>query len=223
MSIFMNSVFRKALMSITGIGMLWFITAHMLGNTLILRGPGDINAYSSGLHILPTLLLGVRLALLGVLLLHVTLGIMLTLENRKANPGKYAVNARIRASFAGETMIWTGLLILSFLVYHLLHFTFRAVPGVVLGKDAQGRFDVYTMVVEAFRIWPIALAYLAALVALFLHLSHGVQSIFQTFGMNNEKAMPWFLLFGKIVSVFFLFGYGIIPMLILAGIGAFAR
>ena len=64
---------------------------------------------------------------------------------------------------------------------------------------------------------------LAALVALFLHLLHGVQSIFQTFGMNNEKAMPWFILFGKAVSVFFLFGYGAIPMLILAGIGAFAR
>jgi succinate dehydrogenase / fumarate reductase cytochrome b subunit len=223
MPTFMNSVVRKTLMSITGIGMLWFITVHMLGNTLILREPGDINAYSSGLHILPTILMGVRLTLLGILVLHVSLGIMLTLENWKANPQKYAVKRMIRSTFPGETMIWSGLLILAFLVYHLLHFTFRVVPGVALGTDAKGRFDVYTMVVKAFRSWPISLAYLSAVGILFLHLSHGVQSIFQTFGMNNEKAMPWFVLFGRFVAVFFLVGYGIIPVLIMAGIRAFAN
>jgi len=223
MPTFMNSVFRKAVMSLTGIGMLWFVTVHMLGNTLILHGPGDINAYSSGLHILPTLLLGVRLVLLALLVIHVIFGIMLTLENWKANPRKYAVKNRIRATFAGETMIWTGALLLVFLAYHLLHFTFRTVPGVVLGTDAQGRFDVYTMVVSAFRSWPIALVYLAAMGVLFLHLAHGVQSIFQTFGLDNEKSMPWFVLFGKAVSVFFLVGYGMIPLLILAGIGAFGK
>ncbi|MEW6721045.1 MAG: succinate dehydrogenase cytochrome b subunit [Thermodesulfobacteriota bacterium] len=219
----MNSVFRKALMSLTGIFMLWFLTVHMLGNTLILRQPGDINAYSSGLHILPTILLGVRLALLAVLLLHAGLGIMLTLENWKANPQKYAVKRRIRAGISGETMIWSGLLILAFLLYHLLHFTIRVVPGTALGTDAQGRFDVFSMVVKAFRNWPVSLVYLAAMGVLFLHLAHGVQSIFQTVGMNNEKAMPWFVLFGKAVAVFFLVGYGMIPVLILAGIGVFAR
>ncbi len=210
-------------MSLTGIFMLWFITAHMLGNTLVLRGPGSINAYSSGLHILPTFLLGVRLALLGILTLHVSLGVMLTLENWEAKPQKYAVKRNIKATFVGETMIWTGLLILAFLGFHLLHFTVRVVPGVALGTDAQGRFDVFTMVVKAFRFWPISLAYLAAVGVLALHLLHGVQAIFQTFGLDNEKAMPWFVLFGKAVSVFFLAGYGIIPVLILAGFGIFAR
>jgi succinate dehydrogenase / fumarate reductase cytochrome b subunit len=223
MPTFMNSVFRKALMTLTGIGMLWFLTAHVLGNTLILHGPGDINAYSSGLHILPTFLLGVRLALLAILLLHVILGVMLTLENWKANPQKYAVHRMMKATFSGETMIWSGLLILAFLVYHLLHFTFRTVPGVALGTDAQGRFDVYTMVVMALRSWPISLVYLAAMGVLFLHLSHGVQSIYQTIGMNNEKAMPWVVVIGKAVAVFFLVGYGVIPVLILAGIGVFAK
>ncbi|MBP2673884.1 MAG: succinate dehydrogenase (or fumarate reductase) cytochrome b subunit, b558 family [Deltaproteobacteria bacterium] len=223
MPTFMNSVFRKALMTLTGIVMLWFLTAHMLGNTLILHGPGDINAYSSGLHILPTFLLGVRLALLVILLLHVFLGVMLTLENWKANPQKYAVKRMVKATFSGETMIWSGLLILSFLVYHLLHFTFRVVPGVAEATDPQGRFDVFNMVVKALRSGTIALVYLAAMGVLFLHLSHGVQSIYQTIGMNNEKAMPWVVVIGKAVAVFFLVGYGVIPVLILAGIGVFAK
>lgn len=210
-------------MSITGVVMLWFITAHMLGNTLVLHGSGDINAYSSGLHILPTFLLGVRLTLLGFLILHVSLGVMLTLENWESKPQKYAVKRNIKATLVGETMIWTGLLILAFIGYHLAHFTFRVLPGVALGTDAQGRFDVFNMVVKAFRFWPISLVYLAAMGVLSLHLLHGVQSIFQTFGLNNEKAMPWFVLFGKSVAVFFLAGYGIIPVLILAGVGVFAR
>jgi succinate dehydrogenase / fumarate reductase cytochrome b subunit len=223
MPTFMNSIFRKALVSITGIVMLWFITFHMLGNTLILRGPAEINAYSNGLHSLPAFLLAVRIALLGVLALHVFLGVMLTLENREAKPERYAVKRNIKANFFGETMIWTGLLILAFIVLHVLHFTLRVFPGVAIGNDARGRFDIYTMVVEAFRFWPISLAYIAFLAVLALHLIHGVQSIFQTFGLDNEKTMPWFVLFGKAVAVFFLLGYGMIPVLILAGIGAFAR
>jgi len=210
-------------MSSTGIVMLWFITAHMLGNTLLLHGPAEINSYSSGLHILPTFLMGARLVLLLTLALHVSLAVMLTLENRKAAPQSYAVKTLLRASFAGETMIWSGLLILCFIIYHLLHFTFRTLPGVVLGTDAQGRFDVFTMVVMAFRGLPTTLIYLGAVGVLYLHLSHGVQGIFQTFGMNNEKAMPWIVLFGKIISAIFLVGYGILPVIVRSGVGVFAR
>jgi succinate dehydrogenase / fumarate reductase cytochrome b subunit len=74
------------------------------------------------------------------------------------------------------------------------------------------------MVFTSFRITPIALLYVAAMVTLFLHLSHGIQSIFQTIGLNNDKTMPQFDALGKVLSALFLVGYSAIPVLILAGI-----
>ena len=115
-------------------------------------------------------------------------------------------------------MIWTGLLLLAFIVYHLLQFTVRVTPDIVLGNDAKNRVDVFTMVFSSFRITPIALLYVAAMVTLFLHLSHGIQSIFQTLGLNNDKTMPQFGALGKVLSALFLVGYSAIPVLILAGI-----
>jgi succinate dehydrogenase / fumarate reductase cytochrome b subunit len=153
-----------------------------------------------------------------MLCLHVIFAILLTLENRTANPDKYAVKKMLKATFAGETMIWTGLLLLAFLVYHLLQFTVRITPDVVLVNDAKNRVDVFTMVFSSFRITPIALVYVAAMVTLFLHLSHGIQSIFQTIGLNNDKTMPQFGALGKVLSALFLVGYSAIPVLILAGI-----
>ena len=153
-----------------------------------------------------------------VLCLHVIFAVLLTFENWAANPHKYAVKKMLKTTFAGETMIWTGLLLLSFLVYHLLQFTVRVTPDIVIGNDAKNRVDVFTMVFTSFRITPIALVYVAAMVTLFLHLSHGIQSIFQTFGLNNDKTMPQFDALGKVLSALFLLGYSAIPVLILAGI-----
>jgi succinate dehydrogenase / fumarate reductase cytochrome b subunit len=124
----------------------------------------------------------------------------------------------LKATFAGETMIWTGALLLAFIVYHLLQFTVRITPDVVLGEDAKGRFDVYAMVTGSFRHAPIAMIYVAAMVTLFLHLSHGIQSIFQTIGWNNEKTLPTYTLIGTVLAVVFLLGYSAIPVLILSGI-----
>ena len=223
MQILMNSVVRKTLMSLTGIGMLWFTTVHLLGNSLIFHGPDDINAYSAKLHYLPTLLWTVRITLIGLLSVHVFFGIMLTLENWKTKPHRYAVNRMLKATFNGETMIWTGLLTLAFLIYHLLHFSFRVLPGTALSPDFQGNNDIFSLLRDSFRNRAVSLVYIAAMVVLSLHLSHGIQSILQTFGLNNEKSMPWNLALGKISALFFLIGYAIIPVLVLAGIGVFTR
>lgn len=222
MQILMNSVVRKTLMSLTGIAMLGFTTLHLLGNALIFNGPDDINAYSAGLHYLPGLLWTMRALLAGALAVHVFFGVMLTLENWRTKPNKYAVKRMLKSSFAGETMVWTGLLILAFLVFHLLHFSFRLVSGSAPAPDFQGRFDVFTMVRDSFRSGPISLAYLAAMAVLGLHLSHGVQGILQTVGLNNEKSMPWVRGFGNCSALFFFVGYGAIPLLVLAGVGVFA-
>lgn len=218
MRLFSDSIGRKAVVAVTGLFMLLFIVTHLLGNSTIFAGPDGINAYAEKLHSLGPFVLVFRAFMAVMLCLHVIFAILLTLENRAANPGKYAVKKMLKATFAGETMIWTGLLLLAFIVYHLLQFTLRITPDIVLGNDAKNRVDVFTMVFSSLRITPIALAYVAAMVVLFLHLSHGIQSIFQTFGLSNDKTMPQFGAFGKVLSALFLVGYSAIPVLILAGI-----
>ena len=142
-----------------------------------------------------------RLVMIAAVVLHVALSLQITLENSEAKPQKYAVDRSLRATFAGKHMIHTGLIIAAFLGYHLLHFTFRVTPGLALGADAAGRFDVFTMVVSAFSSAVIALVYVVAMVALFLHLSHGIQSTFQTLGLSNGKLLPAYDRFGKVEEV----------------------
>ena len=115
-------------------------------------------------------------------------------------------------------MIWTGLLLLAFIVGHLLQFTFRVTPDIVLAADEVGRFDVFTMVVSSLRITLIALVYIFGMVVLFLHTRHGIQSIMQTLGLSNDELLPKYTLAGKLISALFLVGYGAIPVLILTGI-----
>ncbi|MCR4308758.1 MAG: succinate dehydrogenase cytochrome b subunit [Deltaproteobacteria bacterium] len=218
MRLFSDSIGRKAIVAVTGLFMVLFVVTHLLGNSTIFAGPDGINTYAEKLQALGPFVWVFRIFMAAMLCLHVIFAILLTLENRAANPGKYAVKKMLKTTFAGETMIWTGLLLLAFIVYHLLQFTLHITPDVVLGNDAKNRFDVFTMVFSSLRITPIALAYVAAMVTLFLHLSHGIQSIFQTFGLNNEKTMPQFDMLGKLLSALFLVGYSAIPVLILAGI-----
>jgi succinate dehydrogenase / fumarate reductase cytochrome b subunit len=205
-------------MGSTGLIMVLFVIVHLLGNSSIFAGPDGINAYAEKLHGLGPFVWAFRLFLLVMLGIHVLFGILVTLDNWNANPEKYKVKKMLKATFASETMIWTGALLLAFIVYHLLQFTVRITPDVVLGEDAKGRFDVYAMVTGSFRHAPIAMIYVAAMVTLFLHLSHGIQSIFQTIGWNNEKTLPTYTLIGKILAVVFLLGYSAIPVLILSGI-----
>jgi succinate dehydrogenase / fumarate reductase, cytochrome b subunit len=212
-----SSVGRQILMAVSGIFMLLFVIGHLLGNLTIFAGPDVINSYADKLHRLGPFLWAERLIMLAMLIIHVVFGILLTLENRTAKPDKYAVDRMLSATFAGRSMIWTGLLLLLFVVYHLLQFTFHVIPGVVTPTDAKGRFDVFAMVIAGLRSAPIALVYVATMVILFLHLSHGVQSIPQTLGWSNDRTRPRFEAAGKGLAWILLLSYCSIPVAILSG------
>ena len=213
-----SSVGRKVLMAITGFFMLFFVTVHLMGNSTIFIGPSALNSYAENLHSLGPLVWIFRIFMFLMLAVHLYFGITLTLENNAANPSKYAKSSKLRATFASQTMIWTGLLILAFLVYHLLQFTFRVTPDIVPAAVANRPGDVYGMVLGSFQIFTIALVYVAAMVTLFFHLSHGIQSLFQTVGCSNDNTLPKVTMVGKLISVLFLVGYSAIPVFILAGI-----
>lgn len=216
-----SAVGRKILMAITGQFMVLFVIVHLLGNSSIFIGPDGINAYAEHLHSLGPVVWAFRGIMLALILTHGILGILLSIENSAATPGAYAKKNHLRATFSSETMIWTGLLIGAFVVYHLLHFTARVMPdttAVATVLDADKRFDVFNMVTTSFSLTPIALIYVAAMIAVFLHLKHGIQSFFQTMGWNSDKTLPVFGAAGKGVAVVLLLGYIAIPLVILAGI-----
>jgi succinate dehydrogenase / fumarate reductase cytochrome b subunit len=218
MQVFSDSIARKAVMAVTGLLMVLFVVGHLLGNLTIFAGAEGLNGYAAKLHQLAAVVWGNRLVMGAAVLLHLVLAIQITLENSAAKPDKYAVSTSLRATFASKTMIWTGVIIGAFVVYHLLQFTLRVTPDVVVGLDAAQRFDVFTMVVTSLGKAAIAAIYVGAVFALFLHLSHGIQSAFQTLGISNGFLLPRYTVAGKVLSGLFLVGFAAIPVVILVGL-----
>lgn len=212
---------RKLMMAVTGQFMILYVIAHVLGNYTVFAGA--INAYAEGLRHWPyTIVLWSSRSLLFIsVVLHTYYGIVLKLENRKAKPETNIVTHYRSASFAGRTLIWSGIVIGLFLVYHLLHFTFQVTnPGLaaITHPDALGRPDVFTMVVRSFHHIGIAAIYVIGVLALGLHLYHGIESSIQSEGLNNQKSLPIVVKTGMIAAIILFLGYAAIPATILAGL-----
>jgi succinate dehydrogenase / fumarate reductase cytochrome b subunit len=211
-----STVGRKIILAISGQMMVLFVVVHLLGNSTIFV-PGGINAYAGHLHDLTPLVWTFRLLMLVMVITHIYFGILITLENRASKPLPYAVNKRLKTTFAGENMIWTGMFLGLFIIGHLLHFTARMTPDISPRLSSLSRgdvFDVYSMVVGSFQHGGIASIYLAAMVILFLHMFHGIQSFFQTLGWNNDRTMPVIIRVGRMAAFIFLIGYASIPLFI---------
>lgn len=215
MRIFNSSVGRKLLMSISGQLLIIFVLIHLVGNSTIYFG--WINAYAEHLHSMPPVVWIFRAVMLAVVGVHICYGVILTLENKAANPSVYAVKRQLKASFASENMIWTGLLLAAFIVYHLLQFTIKVTPDVAWTAN-QAIVDVYKMVVTSFSSGLIVVLYAVAMVMLFLHLSHGIPSFLQTMGWNNDKTIPVYGTAGKVIAAFLMLAYISIPATILVGL-----
>lgn len=218
-----SSVGRKILMAVTGLILVCFILVHMLGNTSIFVGPDGINAYAKHLHDLGPLVWIFRLAMLVAFCVHIALGIQLTLENRAGRPQAYAVKQDLRATFASKNMIVSGVALLLFVIYHLLHFTMHVTnpeisAGVGANFDALNRPDVFKMVTLSFKQGVIALIYVVAMVFLLLHLIHGVGSFFQSLGLTNDRTITGVGSFGKAVGIILFLGYVSIPVFIIIGV-----
>ncbi|MGH8092750.1 MAG: succinate dehydrogenase cytochrome b subunit [Chthoniobacterales bacterium] len=215
-----SSVGRKMIVAMTGIILILFVIGHLLGNLQIFLGPGWINGYSEHLHALGPLLWIIRGFLLVVVLLHIYYTIQLVLENRRARPERYQRKDIVKATLASRTMAVSGLIVLAFIVFHLLHYSFRVTDPrfATMPKDPLGHYDVYSMMVLGFSSPLISGFYILSLFLLALHLSHGASSFFQSLGLNNHKLAPR-LAFGARIFAWLLFlGYSSIPIAVLLGL-----
>jgi len=216
---FSTSTGKKFLMAVSGAALFGFIVAHLAGNLQIFEGQEAINRYSLFLKSLGELLWAARIGLLAMVGIHIWTSVQLTLENKAARPVAYAEKKFIEASTASRTMIWSGTIILVFIIFHLMHYTFMTVhPEYRNLVDAQGRHDVYSMMVLGFQQPAISIFYIAAIFLLCFHLSHGIYSMFQSLGLQNDKIRACLLKWAPRIAWLIFLGYASIPSAVLAGI-----
>ena len=225
-NLFNSSLGKKYLMAISGAALFLFVVGHLLGNLQIFLGADAINRYGEFLQSNKEILWPARLGLLFMVALHIWAAVKLSAENKAARPVGYAANpVPVAASYASRTMLMSGLIIAAFVLYHLLHYTvqvrslnFTGTDFVAL-HDAQGRHDVFKMMVTGFSQPLVSGFYILAMGLLCLHLSHGVSATFQSVGWKNEVSGPLIDRFAKIAAGTIFLGYISIPIAILLGYG----
>jgi succinate dehydrogenase / fumarate reductase cytochrome b subunit len=205
---------KKAVMALTGIVLYGFAFGHMAGNLQFYLGRTRFDAYGAGIKANALLLWGVRGILLLSVFLHIVSAIQLTALKRKARPEAYRKPGAVQASYASKTMFYGGLVLLAFLVFHILHFT----TGNVHPTFVEGA--AYDNVVNGFHVVPVAIFYIVAMLALSMHLYHGVWSVFQSLGLNHPKYMPKLKVFAKVFAFVVTAGFVSLPIAVLAGFGA---
>jgi len=220
-----SSIGKKLIVALTGLVLVLFLAGHMSGNLLVFMGPEAFNDYAQFLH---HLIHGVgiwfaRIGLLVAVLLHIVATIALTRQN-KVSRKKYEYDATIQASKSSRIMIWSGLTILAFVIYHLLHFTVRVgneynnpalyTDTAYMAATGEFRQNAWKMVIDGFSVWYVVLFYIIAVTALASHLGHGVASIFQTLGLRSKRSASAIDLLSKAYSAIIWIGFVTIPVAI---------
>jgi len=195
-AIWTSSIGKKVIVALTGAYLVVFVAGHLVGNLLVFVGREAFNDYAYFLH---HMIHGAgiwlfRIIMVAALALHVAATVSLTLQNRAARKA-YECQAVIQASLSSRIMIWSGLTLLAFFIYHMLHFTIRVgntydsyVDPEHLAKTGLVRQDAWKMVIDGFSNGPVTLFYVIAMTLLCSHLSHGVASVFQTLGLRFKKS-----------------------------------
>lgn len=218
-----SSIGAKHIMAISGLMLIGFILAHMAGNLQVFLGAKALNDYAAGLKALGPLLWGMRIGLIGIFLIHILSALRLVLMNRAARPVKYKKVHHEKSSFASRVMPWSGAIVLAFLVFHLVQFTFGGGPfpeDFNLIDKTTGLVDrhhVYNMVVTGFSRIPVGIAYIFSIGLLCLHLSHGITSMFQSLGLNHGKYNGITKLAGPAIAVLIFIGNCSMPIACMAG------
>jgi succinate dehydrogenase / fumarate reductase, cytochrome b subunit len=222
LTLWSTSIGKKAVMAITGLILVLFVIGHMAGNLKVYQGEEKFNAYAAWLREVGSPVFGheqvlwvARLVLLAAVALHITAAAQLTRASHAARPVRYRRREYLEAGYAARTMRWGGVILVLFVVYHLLHLTF----GVVGHPPGQFQpLSVYRNVVNGFRVWYVSAFYVVAMVALGLHLYHGLWSTFQTLGVDDIRASGVYRGVAGVVALAVLVGNISVPVAVLAGL-----
>ena len=199
-------------MAVSGMILFLFVLGHLVGNLQIYEGPEKLNNYARFLRSMPALLWGVRITLLVTVLLHIWSSVQLALLKFDARPTGYVKKKATQSSYASRTMYWSGPIILAFVIYHLLDFTF----GTVNPNFQEG--NVYANVIASFQLVPVSAFYIVAMLLLCMHLYHGLWSMFQSLGFSHPRYTPMLKRGAAVVAILIAAGNISIPVSVLAGL-----
>lgn len=216
-----SAIGKKWIMAISGLAIIGFAIAHMLGNLKIFLGPidgvPDIDVYAHALRELFTpifpehvVLWILRTGLIAMFALHVHAAYSLTIMNRKARQEGYrGPVSYASANYASRTMRWSGVIFLAFLAFHLADFTWGVQPA---APEAWERGEVYANFIQTFERPAVSFFYIVAMVLLSIHLYHGIWSMFQSLGINNPRFNKWRRHLASGLSVLISAGF-VVPVL----------
>ena len=199
-------------MAASGAVLFGFVLGHLAGNLQVYMGPEAINAYGEKLRHFPALLWTARIVLLLAVGLHIASAWSLSRASQKARPVAYRERENRESTYASRTMRWGGVIIALFVGYHLMHFTFgNAHPSFVPG-------DVFHNMITGFQNVFVSGFYIAAMIALGLHLYHGVWSMMQTVGLSHPRYDHLRHALATLVAVVVVVGNVSFPLAVLTGL-----
>lgn len=199
--LFGSSIGKKALVAAAGLLLCGFLVTHLAGNLLLLVGEDTFNNYAKTLEENP-FIIPAEIVLASLFLAHTAVSLTLKIQNAKARPVAYdVVQSKGGRTWGSRAMALTGLLVLVFLVVHIKTFKF--------GDKSSGLFQ---LVMVSFADWKYSLFYVVAMAGIGLHLSHGVQSAFQTFGVNHPRYTPLIKIGGLLFAAAVSLGFAALPV-----------
>lgn len=207
-----STIGKKAVMAVSGLILFGFVLGHLIGNLQIYEGADKLNRYAVFLRSLPAALWGARITLLVMVLLHIWSSLQLAARKWNARPIGYKKKKATESSYASRTMYWSGPIILAFVIYHLLDFTF----GTLNPNFQEG--DVYHNVIASFSVPVVSAFYIIAMILLCMHLYHGVWSMFQTLGFHHPRHSVMLKRAAKVVAILIAAGNISIPVAVLTGL-----
>ncbi len=211
---------KKVVMAITGLILFGYVIGHLLGNLQIYSSdPQQINRYAAFLHspanVIP--LWVIRVLLLAAVILHITSAVQLWAQNNAARPVAYRKKEDTAATYASRTMRWSGVIVGAFIIFHVLHLTVGAVPGLPVSEPLPNQPDVHANVVAGFQNPLVAGFYILAMILLCLHLYHGLWSMFQSLGVSHPRYTPLLKKGAALVATLIAVGNISIPIAVLTG------
>ena len=213
-----STIGLKVLMAITGIVMFGYLLGHVTGNWLFFAGREKINAYSAFLHQAHMLLWGTRIVLLAAVVVHIWATVRFLALRGEARPVAYGLKASHGSTFAARTMYWSGPVVLLFIVYHILHLTTGTVhPSFHVNAETH-QVDVYQNLVDGFQKPLASGLYIIGMLAIGVHLSHGLWSMLQTVGVNRPNWDPCLRTLAVVLGVGICAGFIAVPAAVLLGI-----
>jgi len=218
--IYRSALGKKYVMAITGIMIMGFVFAHMVGNLKMYLGPAEFDHYGEFLRellvpILPrtVFLWLLRLGLIGAFALHIHAAYGLTVINHKARSVKYqSKRDYVAANYASRTMRWSGVIVGLFIVWHLFDLSWTG-TGFSFHRGAA-----YENVDGSLSRLPVAALYIVANIALGFHLFHGAWSLFQTMGWNNPRFNAWRRNFAAGFAGLIVVANVSFPVMVMAGV-----